>query len=131
MTKLMTKLIYLLMFAAALSGPVAGQTSQESLHSAQCSSESLEGYVPVLDSVKAKFWKMDPAVGYVVKSFGGGVYVISDNGWQSAFLVTDEGVIVFDAPASFGKHIPSAISKVTDKPIKMLTCPPKSSPAEM
>jgi glyoxylase-like metal-dependent hydrolase (beta-lactamase superfamily II) len=50
----------------------------------------------------------------------GGVYVISDNGWQSAFLVTDEGVIVFDAPASFGKSIPLAISKVTDKLIKML-----------
>ena len=120
MTNLMTKLIYLLMFAAVLSGPIAAQTSQGSLHSAQCSPESLEGYVPVLDSVKAKFWKIDPAIGYAVKSFGGGVYVISDNGWQSAFLVTDEGVIVFDAPASFGKHIPSAISRVTDKPIKML-----------
>src|ERR1700680_5225834 len=110
MPKLMTKLIYLLMFSAVLSGPIAAQTSPE----------SLEGYVPVLDSVKANFWKIDPAIGYAVKSFGGGVYVISDNGWQSAFLVTDEGVIVFDAPASFGKSIPSAIAKVTDKPIKML-----------
>jgi glyoxylase-like metal-dependent hydrolase (beta-lactamase superfamily II) len=51
---------------------------------------------------------------------GGGVYVISDNGWQSAFLVTSEGVIVFDAPESFGKSIPSAIAKITDKPTKML-----------
>ena len=34
--------------------------------------------------------------------------------------MTDEGVIVFDAPASFGKSIPSAIAGVTDKPIKML-----------
>jgi 2,4-dienoyl-CoA reductase-like NADH-dependent reductase (Old Yellow Enzyme family) len=25
-----------------------------------------------------------------------------DNGWQSAFLVTDAGVIVFDAPESYG-----------------------------
>lgn len=40
--------------------------------------------------------------------------------WQSAFLVTDDGVIVFDAPESFGKSIRSAIAKVTDKPIKML-----------
>jgi glyoxylase-like metal-dependent hydrolase (beta-lactamase superfamily II) len=65
-------------------------------------------------------WKIDPKIGYAVHSVGGGVYVISDNGWQSAFLVTDEGVIVFDAPASFGKSIPSEIAKVTDKPIKML-----------
>jgi glyoxylase-like metal-dependent hydrolase (beta-lactamase superfamily II) len=28
--------------------------------------------------------------------------------------------IVFDAPASYGKHIPEAIAKVTNKPIKML-----------
>jgi hypothetical protein len=84
------------------------------------SPEALQRYVPVLPPVKAQFWKIDPKLGYAVKSVGGGVYVISDNGWQSAFLVTDEGVIVFDAPASFGKSIPSAIAKVTDKPIKIL-----------
>ena len=88
--------------------------------SAQSSSENLQKYVPVLPSVKASFWQIDPKLGYAVKSVGGSVYVISDNGWQSAFLVTEEGVIVFDAPASFGKNIPSAISKVTDRPIKML-----------
>ena len=46
---------------------------------------------------------------------------MSDNGWQSAFLVTNDGVIVFDASASFGNNIPSAIAKVTDEPIKILT----------
>ena len=106
----MKKLIYLLILAAVLGGRVSAQYSQE----------PLKEYVPVLPSVKAKFWTIDPKLGYAVKSVGGGVYVISDNGWQSAFLVTDEGVIVFDAPASFGKSIPSAISKITDKPIKML-----------
>jgi len=74
----------------------------------------------VLPSVKAKFWKIDPALGYAVKNVGGGVYVISDNMWQSAFLVTDDGVIVFDAPATFGKNIPSAVAQLTDKPIKIL-----------
>ncbi|MBV9223768.1 MAG: MBL fold metallo-hydrolase [Acidobacteriaceae bacterium] len=73
-----------------------------------------------MPAVKARFWQIDPKLGYAVKSVGGGVYVISDNGWQSAFLVTKEGVIVFDAPASFGESIPSAIAKVTDQPIKML-----------
>jgi len=106
----MKKLSYLLLLAAVLCVHVSAQTTQE----------DLKRYVPVLPSVKAKFWKIDPKLGYAVKSVGGGVYVISDNGWQSAFLVTDEGVIVFDAPASFGKSIPSAISQVTDKPIKML-----------
>jgi len=114
----MRKLTYLLMFAAVLCGPAWAQGSQKG--SDQASEEDLRKYVPVLPSVKAHFWKIDPAIGYAVKSFGGGVYVISDNGWQSAFLVTDEGVIVFDAPASFGKSIPSTIAKMTDRPIKML-----------
>src|SRR5580658_4185026 len=103
------ELIGVLIFAVALCLPILGQSSPES-----------NAYVPVLPSVKAKFWKIDPALGYAVKNVGGGVYVISDNMWQSAFLVTDDGVIVFDAPATFGKDIPSAIAKVTGKPIKML-----------
>jgi glyoxylase-like metal-dependent hydrolase (beta-lactamase superfamily II) len=48
------------------------------------------------------------------------VYVISDKMWQSALFVTDDGVIVFDVPESFGKNIPAAIAKVTDRPIKYL-----------
>lgn len=87
---------------------------------AQSSDGDMKSYVAVLPSVKSKFWKIDPALGYAVKDVGGGVYVISDNGWQSAFLVTNDGVMVFDAPASFGKNIPSAIAKVTDQPIKIL-----------
>src|SRR5229473_3990371 len=106
----MKKLSYLLLLAAVWCGQVSAQSSQE----------SLKKYVPVLPSVKAKFWTIDPKLGYAVKSVGGGVYVVSDNGWQSAFLVTDAGVIVFDAPESFGKNLPSAIAKVTDKPIKIL-----------
>jgi len=83
------------------------------------SPETLNKFVPVLPQVKQHFWKLDPSTGYAVHSVGGGVFVISDNGWQSAWLVTDDGVIVFDAPASFGKSIPSEIAKVTNKPIKI------------
>src|SRR5216683_8140310 len=106
----MKTFIWIVMFAVVWCLPMLAQSSPEEMNK----------YVPVLPSVKAKFWKIDPSLGYAVKSVGGGVYVISDNGWQSAFLVTDEGVIVFDAPASFGKSIPLEVSKVTDKPIKML-----------
>ena len=105
-----TRIISILLFAAVSCIPLLAQSSPEDVKS----------YVPVLRSVKSKFWKIDPALGYAVKNVGGGVYVISDNGWQSAFLVTNDGVIVFDAPASFGKSIPSAIAKITDQPIKIL-----------
>ena len=77
----MRKLIYVLLFAAVWGGQVSAQSSQD----------SLKEYVPVLPAVKAKFWKIDPKVGYAVNNVGGGIYVMSDNGWQSAFLVTDEG----------------------------------------
>jgi glyoxylase-like metal-dependent hydrolase (beta-lactamase superfamily II) len=76
--------------------------------------------VPILPSVRAQFFNVDPKLGCAVKEMGGGVYVVSDNGWQSAFLVTNEGVIVFDAPESYGKSLPAAIATVTDKPVKIL-----------
>jgi glyoxylase-like metal-dependent hydrolase (beta-lactamase superfamily II) len=110
----MKKLIYLLAMVAALCLPGFAQAPIDD------SPETLQKYVPLLPSVKAQMWKIDPRLGYAVHEVGGGVYVISDNGWQSAFLVTSDGVIVFDAPASFGKSIPSAIAKVTNQPIKML-----------
>src|SRR5215469_5881280 len=105
----MQELIVILIFTVAGSFPTFAQSSSEE-----------KAFVPVLPSVKAKVWKIDPTLGYAVKDVGGGVYVISDNMWQSAFLVTDSGVIVFDAPATFGKSIPAAIAKVTDKPIRIL-----------
>jgi len=110
----MKKLIYLLVMVAALCLPGFAQAPIDD------SPEALQRYVPLLPSVKAQMWKIDPRLGYAVHEVGGGVYVISDNGWQSAFLVTSDGVIVFDAPASFGKSIPPAIAKVTNQPIKML-----------
>jgi glyoxylase-like metal-dependent hydrolase (beta-lactamase superfamily II) len=70
--------------------------------------------------VRDKFWKVDPKLGYAMKLVGGGVYVVTDDGWQSAFLVTDDGVVVFDAPETYGAKIPSAIASVTNQPIKYL-----------
>ena len=96
----MRKLTYLLTVAVFLCRPVLGQSPQ--INASQMSQEDLQKYVPILPSVKARFWPVDPKLGYGVKSVGGGVYVVSDQMWQSAFLVTDEGVIVFDAPESFG-----------------------------
>lgn len=110
MKSMMTLLICACVVAVCVPGrPQSTQTS-----------DGLKEYVPVLPSVRDHFFQVDPKVGYAVQDVGGGVYVVSDNGWQSAFLVTDAGVIVFDAPETFGKYLPSAIAKVTDQPIKML-----------
>src|ERR1700741_4077605 len=122
----MRKLALPFMLAVAMNSQVSfAQESQPapkqpSSFAGTDSPQALREHVPVLPAVRAKYWNIDPAVGYGVKEFGNGVYALSDNGWQSAFLVTDAGVIVFDAPASYGKQIPEAIAKITNKPIKML-----------
>ena len=66
-----TRIISILLFTTVSCIPLLAQSSPEGVKS----------YVPVLLSVKSKFWKIDPALGYAVKNVGGGVYVISDNGW--------------------------------------------------
>jgi hypothetical protein len=100
----MKRHLSILMFAAGLCGCCFAQSTQ--------TPKGLKEYVPILPSVRAHFWEIDPKLGYAMKSVGGGVYVITDLGWQSTFLVTDDGVIVFDAPESYGAKIPSAIASV-------------------
>ena len=55
----MKTLIYLLMVATVLGGEVSAQSPRED------SPENLQKYVPVLPSVKASFWQIDPKLGYV------------------------------------------------------------------
>jgi glyoxylase-like metal-dependent hydrolase (beta-lactamase superfamily II) len=58
--------------------------------------------------------------GYDLKGLGGGAFVVSSNGYNSMFLVTGEGVIVVDAPPMMDDKIFSAISEVTNEPVKYL-----------
>src|SRR5258708_26579495 len=82
--------------------------------------QDAETYVPVLPKVKARILPVDPAKGYLVKEIKPGVYVITDGGYQSMFVTTGEGVILFDAPPSFARHIKSAVAEVTKEPIRKL-----------
>ena len=60
---------------------------------------------------------IDPAKGYRLQDLGSGLYMMTDNAYQSMFLVYDRGVVVIDAPPTYGAHIPQAIAEVSDKPI--------------
>lgn len=60
---------------------------------------------------------IDPAKGYRLQNFGGGLYMITDNAIQSMFLVYDRGVVVLDAPQAYAALILKAIAEVTDRPI--------------
>lgn len=60
---------------------------------------------------------VDPAKGYRLQDLGNGLYMITDNAYQSMFLVYDKGVVVIDAPAGYAAKIPQAIAEVTDMPV--------------
>lgn len=59
----------------------------------------------------------DPVKGYRLQDLRSGLYMITDNAYQSMFLVYDRGVVVIDAPPGYAAHIPQAIAEVSDKPI--------------
>ncbi len=78
------------------------------------------GYAKVLPETLAAALPIDQAKGILTIEVKPGVHVVTDGIWQSAFVTTGKGVIVFDAPESYAAKLPQAIAEVTDEPIRML-----------
>jgi glyoxylase-like metal-dependent hydrolase (beta-lactamase superfamily II) len=72
-------------------------------------------YMEVPESAKGA--PVDPAKGYRMQVLGDGLYMLTENVYQSMFLVYETGVVVVDAPPSYAEHIRQAISEVTENPI--------------
>lgn len=79
------------------------------------SSQSTMSYAPVPESAKGPVIPQDK--GYLVKEIKDGVYYVDDGSYQAMFVVSNQGVIVVNAPASLGKKLLPAIKDVTDKPV--------------
>lgn len=92
---------------AALLLPLAGFAQQAS---------ALPDFVPVLPAIKAKALDI-PAKGYLVKQVKPDVYVVTDGAYQSVFVTTGKGVVLFDAPPTFADKLPEAVAEVTREPI--------------
>lgn len=75
-------------------------------------------YLPVPQEAKGP--AVDPAKGYRLAELGKGLYLITDNAYQSMFMVYETGVVVIDAPPPYAAHIVEGIREVTDKPITHL-----------
>jgi glyoxylase-like metal-dependent hydrolase (beta-lactamase superfamily II) len=58
-----------------------------------------------------------PEEGYLVEEIRDNLYWVTDGSYNAMFLVTDDGVVVVDAPPSIGQNYLKAIADVTDKPI--------------
>jgi glyoxylase-like metal-dependent hydrolase (beta-lactamase superfamily II) len=68
----------------------------------------------------AKGPPVDSAKGYRLEELGRGLYMVTDNGYQSMFLVYETGVVVVDAPPSYAAKLKQAIAEVTPLPITHL-----------
>src|SRR5690349_10758243 len=47
--------------------------------------------------------------GYRLQELGKGLYMITDNAYQSMFMVYEAGVVLIDAPPPFAKYIRKAV----------------------
>ncbi len=61
-----------------------------------------------------------PATGYLSEEISDDLYWVTDGLYQAMFLVSDEGVILVDAPPSMGPNIATAIAEVTAQPVTHL-----------
>jgi glyoxylase-like metal-dependent hydrolase (beta-lactamase superfamily II) len=79
--------------------------------------ETLPNYVRLLPQVKAKATPVDPRKGYAVKELKPDVYMITEGAYESVFVTTGKGVVLFDAPPSFAQHIVQGVADTTREPI--------------
>lgn len=79
---------------------------------------SFQNFAPELPEIQARAAKINTDFGLHVSEIEPGLFFVTDLIYQSAFLVTPEGVVVFDAPPSFGDRLRRAIEATApDTPI--------------
>ncbi|WP_458789033.1 MBL fold metallo-hydrolase [Dyella jiangningensis] len=78
----------------------------------------VDKYLDVPESAKGP--PIDSHKGYRLEQLGRGLYMITDNAYQSMFLVYETGVVVVDAPPSYAAKLNQAIAEVTKLPVTHL-----------
>lgn len=71
--------------------------------------DSFRHFAPELPAMRERAARINTEFGLHVSEIEPGLFFVTDMIYQSAFLVTDEGVVVFDAPPSFGEGLRAAI----------------------
>lgn len=78
-------------------------------------------FAPELESTLARTPQLDPDTQLYVEEIEPNLFYVTGGIYQSAFLKTDEGVVVLDAPPSFAHKLPAIIGeKAPDLPITHL-----------
>jgi glyoxylase-like metal-dependent hydrolase (beta-lactamase superfamily II) len=102
----------------AAAGPGSAGEPYPDMPSIAPIGERIGKYIDVPEPARGP--AIDPDKGYRLQDFGDGLYMITDNIYQSMFLVHDMGVVVVDAPPNYAAKIPQAIAEVTGKPVTHL-----------
>ena len=66
---------------------------------------------PELAETLARVPQVDPETGLYVEEVEPNLFYVTEGIYQSAFLKTGQGIIVFDAPPSFAHMLPDAIKR--------------------
>ena len=78
-------------------------------------------FAPELAETLARVPQLDPETRLHVEEVKPNLFYVTDGVYQSAFLKTEQGIIVFDAPPSFAHKLPDAIKhRALDQMIKYL-----------
>jgi glyoxylase-like metal-dependent hydrolase (beta-lactamase superfamily II) len=75
-------------------------------------------YIAVPESAKGP--DIEGNKGYRIQELGKGLYMITDNVYQSMFMIYESGVVLVDAPPPFARYIRRGVAEVTNKPITHL-----------
>jgi glyoxylase-like metal-dependent hydrolase (beta-lactamase superfamily II) len=107
---------------ATAAAPLGAQQapSQSQSDPVAAATAPLPDYAPPLPQVKARAWPVDPRKGYLVKELKTDTFIITDGGYQSLFVTTGNGAVLFDAPPSFTRHIGQAVAETTKESIAKL-----------
>ncbi len=72
---------------------------------------SYRAFAPELEKTLARMPQLDPETQLYVEEIKPNLFYVTGGIYQSAFLKTAEGVIVFDAPPSFAHKLPAVIAE--------------------
>ncbi len=75
--------------------------------------DSFRHFAPELPAMRERAAQINTDFGLHVSEIEPGLFFVTDLIYQSAFLVTKAGVVVFDAPPSFGEGLRAAIEMST------------------
>jgi len=93
--------------ATSLAGPEHNTANTISLEVDHA--DSFRNFSPELPQMQARAATINTEFGLHVSEIEPGLFFVTDLVYQSAFVVTDEGVVVLDAPPSFGENLRKAI----------------------